>query len=56
MSIAKAIEFNIPWMHLPNELKPYTSGEFMFSMAFAYLVIITVGSFLMKGKRVRMNC
>lgn len=52
MAFAKSIELDIPWMHLPVDELPYTSVEFMVAAGAVYLAIITVGSALMKGRKV----
>lgn len=52
MALAKAIELDIPWMHLPVDQLPYTSVEFMVAAGAFYLFVITVGSALMKGRKV----
>lgn len=54
MALAKLIELDIPWMHLPNDQLPYTSIEFMLGAAVVYLVIIGVGSALLAGKVLHM--
>lgn len=51
-SLAKFLEPNWTWTQVDKWQLPLTSPEVLVAFAIAYLIIITVGTQLMKGRKV----